>query len=86
MFAEILPRVRQVIATRSIHPRAIHPEALVDLAHQFGKPAQAVTTVEEALDEAICIAEREAVILVCGSLFIAAGARVAWKNRQSAKD
>ncbi len=83
MFAEILPRVRQVIATKSIHPRAIAPEDLVDLAHQFGKPAQAFATIEEALDEAIRLADREAVILICGSLFIAAGARVVWKNRQT---
>lgn len=84
MFAEILPRVRQVIATKSIHPRAIAPEALVDLAHQFGKPAQAYATIEEALDAAVLLADREAVILICGSLFIAAGARVVWKERQVA--
>ena len=84
MFAEILPRVRRVIATKSIHPRAIDPETLVDLAHQFGKPAQAHETVEEALEEAIRAAEREAVILVCGSLFVAAGARVAWNSRMVA--
>lgn len=84
MFAELLPRVRQVIATKSIHPRAMAPEALVDLAHQFGKPAQAYETIEEALDAAVLLADREAVILVCGSLFIAAGARVVWKERQVA--
>jgi dihydrofolate synthase/folylpolyglutamate synthase len=81
MFKELLPRVRQVIATRSIHPRSIDPDILVDLAHQFGSPARAVPTVEEALEEALRLAESEAVIVVTGSLFVAAGVRAAWLER-----
>jgi dihydrofolate synthase/folylpolyglutamate synthase len=83
MFNELLPRVRQVIATKSIHPRAIEPELLVDRAHQFGKPAQAFPTVEAALEEALRLAESEFVILATGSLFVAAGVRAAWLSRQT---
>jgi dihydrofolate synthase/folylpolyglutamate synthase len=78
MFAELMPRVRQVIATRSYHPRAIDPEMLVELAHQFGRPVKIVEAVENALDEAIQLADGEAMVLVAGSIFIAAGARNAW--------
>ncbi len=81
MFAELAPNVRQVIATQAVHPRATDPQLLVDLAHQFGRPAMAVPTVAQALDEALRQAKDEAVVLVAGSIFLAAAARDAWKAR-----
>jgi dihydrofolate synthase/folylpolyglutamate synthase len=81
MFAELMPRVRQVVATRSFHPRAMEPRILVDLAHRYGRAAQVVETVEEAIDLAIQLAEGEAMILVAGSLFVAAAARQIWFQR-----
>lgn len=80
MFAELMPRVRQVIATKSIHPRAMEPEGIVDLAHQFGRPARIVVPLEQALIEALRIAAGEAVVLASGSVFIAAGIRQAWQE------
>jgi dihydrofolate synthase/folylpolyglutamate synthase len=85
MFAELLPRVRQVIATRSIHPRAIEPEKLVELAHRFGRPARAIDTIEEAIDEGLRVAGDEALLLVTGSIFIAAAARDTWYNHLKRK-
>ena len=81
MFAELMPRVRQVVATRSFHPRAMDPHILVDLAHRYGRAAQAFDTVEDAIDTAIQLAEGEAMILVAGSLFVAAAARQVWFQR-----
>jgi dihydrofolate synthase/folylpolyglutamate synthase len=81
MFAELMPRVHQVIATRSYHPRAIAPEYLVELAHRFGRPAKVVPAIEDALEEAIRLAEGEAMVLAAGSLFVAAGARETWYKR-----
>jgi dihydrofolate synthase/folylpolyglutamate synthase len=81
MFAELMPRVCQVIATRSFHPRAIDPDALVEMAHQFGRPAKIVPDVADALEEALGMADDETMVLVAGSLFVAAGAREAWKAR-----
>ncbi len=81
MFNELLPRVRRVITTKSIHPRAIDPAELVDKVHQFGKPAQAFENVEAALEEALRLAESESVVLATGSLFVAAGIRAAWSDR-----
>lgn len=78
MFAELMPRVRQVIATRSYHPRAMDPELLLELAHRFGRPAKVVEKVEDAVAEALRIAGNGALVLVAGSLFIAAGARWTW--------
>jgi dihydrofolate synthase/folylpolyglutamate synthase len=76
MFAELLPRVDQVIATRSFHPRSLEPEIIVELAHQFGRPARVNSAVEGAIDEAIDLArESEAVVLVTGSIFVVAGVK-----------
>jgi dihydrofolate synthase / folylpolyglutamate synthase len=74
MFAELLPRVEQVFATTSIHPRAADPDMLVELAHQHGKPARVVEPLEAALQAAVQHAGSEAVVLVAGSIFVAAGA------------
>lgn len=85
MFAELMPCIRLLIATRSFHPRAYDPVELVDLAHRWGRPAKVIDKVEDALEEAIRVAAGEAVVLVTGSLFVAAGARESWyqkiKNR-----
>lgn len=82
MFAELMPRIRQVVATRSFHPRAIEPQELIKLAHQFGRPAKLTETVEEALEEAIRLAGNEAMILAAGSIFIAAATRECWYKKK----
>jgi dihydrofolate synthase/folylpolyglutamate synthase len=81
MYAELMPRVSQVIATRSYHPRAKDPEELVELAHRYGRPAKLVPTVEDALEEALQLTGDDTLILVTGSLFVAAGARETWYQR-----
>lgn len=83
MFSELLPRVQQVIATRSYHPRAVDPHQLVESVHQFGRPAKVVEAVEDALEEAIRMAGGEILVLATGSIFIAAGIRHCWYNRTS---
>ncbi len=75
MFAALLPRVNCVIATQSVHPRAVDPNILVELAYQFGRSAQAVVPVEEAVDLSIQKAGKESAIVVAGSLFIAAAVK-----------
>ncbi len=78
MFAALLPRAREVILTQSVHPRAVDPDALLPLARRYGKPAQVVAAVPEALEVALRRAAGEAVVLVTGSLFVAAAARALW--------
>ena len=75
MYQELLPRVRRVITTQSIHPRAIEAEKLEELAHRFGRSALAVTPVEDALILALQEAGQEAVILVTGSIFVVAAVK-----------
>lgn len=80
MFTELLPRTREVIATQSIHPRAMKAEEIVSLAHRFGRPARVVLPVERALEEALAVAGEDAALVVAGSLFVAAAAREAWQE------
>lgn len=82
MFAELMPRVRRVFATQSFHPRAMSPDELVNLAHQFGRPAQAILPLETALAEALRHAGENTVTLVTGSIFVAAAARYVWLTRE----
>ena len=86
IFAELAPSIRQVIATQAAHPRAINPQELVDLAHQFGRPAIAIPKIPEALEEALRRAGKEALVLVAGSIFLAAEVRDAWKARLELKN
>lgn len=81
MFTELMPRVQQVVATQSFHPRALEPECLVELAKVFDRPVKIVSDVAQAFEEAVRLAGGEQVVLVAGSLFVAAGAREAWQAR-----
>ena len=83
MFQELLPRVRRVITTQSIHPRAIEAEELEELAHRFGRSALAVKPVEDALELALHEAGQEAVILVTGSIFVVAAVKEIFSEKQN---
>jgi dihydrofolate synthase / folylpolyglutamate synthase len=81
MLEELLPRVKRVIATESIHPRAAKADQLVEICHRFGRPARALLPVEKALQAALDAVEKEnAVIVAAGSLFIAAAVKTAWQE------
>jgi folylpolyglutamate synthase/dihydropteroate synthase len=82
-----------VVVTESIHPRAMKAEAMVEMAHRFARPAEAVLPVERALTRALELTGRDAALVAAGSLFVAAGVRQAWhkmglemKNFEVARD
>jgi dihydrofolate synthase/folylpolyglutamate synthase len=80
MFEALMPRVSQVIATESIHPRAAKVADLVALAERYDRPAQAVLPLEAALETALAQAGGAAIVAT-GSLFIVAAVRDAWAKR-----
>jgi dihydrofolate synthase/folylpolyglutamate synthase len=80
ILTSLLPRVKQVIASESIHPRALAADKIVTWVHQFGLPAQAVLPLEQALQQALQAAGDEAIVVATGSLFIAAATRQAWQS------
>ncbi|PKO18499.1 MAG: hypothetical protein CVU39_03400 [Chloroflexi bacterium HGW-Chloroflexi-10] len=86
IFAELLPRTHLAIATKSVHPRAIAPELLEKVAFQFGVKCVSTQSLEEAFAEAFRLAENDWVILVTGSIFVAAGMRDIWFSKQISSD
>jgi len=78
MFAELLPEMVQVIATQSVHPRAMDADEIVKIAEKFGIPAKAIKNVTDAVNTALDTAGNTCGILATGSLFIAAAVRDYW--------
>jgi dihydrofolate synthase/folylpolyglutamate synthase len=83
ILSALLPRVRQVVATQSIHPRAMSADKIVAMVHQFGLPAKAVLPLEDALEFALGEAGDGAAVVATGSLFIAAAIRSVWNADQA---
>jgi dihydrofolate synthase/folylpolyglutamate synthase len=81
MLTELLPRVTRLIVTKSVHLRAEEPEYLANIAHSHGVRVETVQPVAQAMDRAIEIARPGEVILICGSLFVAGEAILAWDER-----
>lgn len=75
---ELLPNTIQIICTQSAHPRAMDAYKLMELSTPFGVPVKVCNPVGDALREAQSIAGDQAVVLVTGSIFVAATARIAW--------
>ena len=67
--------------TQSVHPRALEPEKLLELAAPYGITAEAVIPLEKAVERALDVSRGKQVILVTGSLFIVAGVRQEFERR-----
>jgi dihydrofolate synthase / folylpolyglutamate synthase len=83
MLAELLAPetgVTQVITAQAVHPRALEPGALAELARPHGVSVVAGTSVAAALERALAEAGPEDVILACGSLFVVAETTAAWQE------
>jgi dihydrofolate synthase/folylpolyglutamate synthase len=70
-----------VVATQSIHPRAMDTNLIVQTAHEFGTPARSILPLESALAEAVRLAGEEAAVVATGSLFVAAAVRDTWMKK-----
>lgn len=81
MLDEILPRVTSVITCQADHPRAMNAGKLAEVIRSRGKSVRAVPEVGEALQEALSAADKEGVVVVAGSIFVAATARIAWEEK-----
>ena len=81
MLGELLPNARLMILTRSYHPRAADPQELLRIAEVFDCPAVVESSVESALLRAIQQVDNESIVLVTGSIFMAAEARHSWYNQ-----
>ena len=86
MLSELKPAVFQMVMTKSTHPRAADPLELVAIAEQLNCQAVASQSVEEAMIAAENLAGGSRIILVTGSIFVAAAARAVWMDGESDKD
>ncbi|MDZ4230915.1 MAG: Mur ligase family protein, partial [Dehalococcoidales bacterium] len=72
--AELAPLFDEVIATHSIHPRAMPTASVVAEFSRQGVTAQATEDISAALPLALAMAGEKDLICVTGSLFVVAGA------------
>lgn len=81
MFAALHPRISTLIATQSVHPRAMEAEKIVEQAQRHGLTVEVVVPLEAAVERALILAGDNAVVLATGSLFIAAAVREVFHRR-----
>ena len=81
MLAELRPRLTQVIATQTAHPRALEAEKIVSLVQSVGIPVEAVRPPSVALARAMELAGDRGVVLVAGSVAFAGEMKTAWEKR-----
>jgi len=74
MFNYLLPISDVIIMTKSIHPRAMGLTGLKEAALRRNREAYAFNTIEEALAKAYEV-DKNNVILITGSIFVAAAAK-----------
>ena len=74
MVSEVAPFFNEVIATRSIHPRAMTTAPIVAEFARHGVAARETDDISIALPLALELAGDKDIICVTGSLFVAAGA------------
>jgi dihydrofolate synthase/folylpolyglutamate synthase len=80
---ELLPHTVHIICTQSTHPRAMDAHELLNIVTPYGCPVKVCVPVHDALLEAGTIAGNDALILVTGSIFVAATARIDWFESQN---
>ncbi len=81
MLAELKPRLQQVIATQTDHPRVLEAEKIVSLVQSAGVPVEAVRPASAALTRAMELAGDRGVVLVAGSVAFAGEMKTAWEKR-----
>jgi dihydrofolate synthase/folylpolyglutamate synthase len=79
------PITSLVIAARSTHPRALHPDAIAAIANGLGIPCEVCDPIETALARALQAVPPQGVALVTGSVFVAGAARQVWFARYSSQ-
>ncbi|MFC2056093.1 bifunctional folylpolyglutamate synthase/dihydrofolate synthase [Chloroflexota bacterium] len=74
IISELVPLFDEVIATHSIHPRAMATAPIVAELSRHGVESQATDDISSALPLALTLAGEKDIICVTGSLFVVAGA------------
>jgi dihydrofolate synthase/folylpolyglutamate synthase len=83
MLAELKPRLAQVIATQTDHPRVLAAEKVVSLVQSAGVPVELVKPPSAALVRAMELAGNHGVTLIAGSVAFAGEMKTIWKKRSN---
>ena len=78
MLEEILPRTTHLITTQADHPRAMDPDELAGRAGKYKCRIESIPEVGEALRRGLSLVEEKNLLVVTGSIFVAASGRIAW--------
>jgi dihydrofolate synthase/folylpolyglutamate synthase len=83
MLAELKPRLAQVIATQTDHPRVLAAEKVASLVQSAGIPVELVKPPSAALVRAMELAGNHGVTLIAGSVAFAGEMKTIWKKRSN---
>lgn len=75
MFNVLAPIAGRIIVTQSFHPRSFDPAQLAGIARDYFTLVDMVPKLEAALDHVLKDLSQDEVLLITGSIFVAAGAR-----------
>jgi len=81
----LTPGTIEIICSQSTHPRSMNAHKLKEKIDIEDIPVKVVLPIGQALDEAIADAHSGAVVLVIGSIFVAATARIDWFEKMNNK-
>jgi dihydrofolate synthase/folylpolyglutamate synthase len=81
MLVELMPMVKELIAVKSFHPRAIEPEKLVGMALAYGHAVDLMENIPQAIEKALELVDGDSLVLVTGSIFVVAEARKYWEKK-----
>jgi len=83
MLAALKGRLRLVLATKAVHPRAIEPEKIFETVTTLGIPVEVAAPVDAALTRALELAACGGeIILSAGSMFVTSEVKTAWEKNK----
>lgn len=85
MFTALAPVVTKIVVTQSEHPRSYNANTLGTAAAKFGLTVVVYPQLENALERALTNLPADGVLLITGSIFVAAGARQYWLEKKAAR-
>lgn len=77
---------RQIILTKSTHPRAAKPEIIQQILQNFSGKTIIIDDIQQALKFALEQTQKEDIILASGSVFVAAAIRELWFKKYAEKN
>jgi len=82
----IFPLAHHIILTRPLSHRALEPDRLLAIHPETGGCREAFSNIREALKRAMSLAEKEDLVCIAGSIYLAGEIIRIWKNKPHPPD